>query len=149
MLLARGFVQLRLMVWGAPASLSLQRNSDDVVADREPIAVAQAVRPAYALVGTIEKGAVGRDVVQPIATVAKVHLAMLSGNRPRRIRQRPVEVTVPANIDRTPAGDRKRHRSAVRKIRFVLDIKAQHHHIVSLARRARFAACQLNTILQA
>ncbi|MCW2325295.1 hypothetical protein M2229_005978 [Bradyrhizobium japonicum] len=99
MLLDRGFAQLRLLVWAAPASLILQRNSDDVVADREPVTVAQAVRPPHALVGTIEEGAVGRNVVQPIATVAKVHLAMFSGNRPRRIRQRPVKVTVPANID--------------------------------------------------
>ncbi|MBB4381149.1 hypothetical protein GGD61_005829 [Bradyrhizobium sp. SBR1B] len=98
---------LRLMVWCAPAGVILERNGDDVMADREPVSVAQAVRPSHALVGAVEKSAVRRDVVQPIAAVAKVHLAMLAGNRPRRIRQRPVEVTVPANIDRTPAGDRK------------------------------------------
>jgi hypothetical protein len=32
---------------------------------------------------------------------------MLSGNHSGRIWQRPVEVTVSANIDRTPAGDRE------------------------------------------
>src|SRR5581483_7379154 len=40
MLLDRGRVQLRLMVWNAPPSLILQRNSDDVMADGKPIAVA-------------------------------------------------------------------------------------------------------------
>src|ERR1700674_1123449 len=79
----------------------VERDVDDIVADDDAVAVAKPMRLPHSLLGTIQKGAVGRDVVQPITAVAVMNLAMLARNETRRIRQRPVQMTIPTDIDRT------------------------------------------------
>ena len=82
----------------APA-LGVQRRDDDVLADGEAVAIAQAVRRLHAVVATIEEGAVGRDVVQPVAAIVTTDFDMLAGNEPGRVRQRPIQVGIAADVD--------------------------------------------------
>jgi hypothetical protein len=57
--------------------LAIKRNCNDILSDRQPVAVAQLVRRLEAPVAAIEKCPVRRDVVKPISAVAVADLAML------------------------------------------------------------------------
>src|SRR5208283_1097505 len=47
----------------------------------------------------VDIGAVGRNVVEPIAPVTKANFAMLAGNGAARIRKGPIEMGVTAHVE--------------------------------------------------
>ncbi len=105
--------------------LALDRDRHDVVAYRETVAVAEPVRRGHPMVGAVQEGAVGGDVVQPIASVLVADLAMLAGNVPGRVRQGPIEMRVAPDVDAALADDAKADRPAIRQGGFVDQLKTQ------------------------
>jgi len=114
--------------FGASGSLvTVERHRHDVLADRQPVAIAQPVRRLQPAVAPIEKSAVGRDVVEPVSAVAVTHLAMLGRDVARRIGQGPIKVLIAADIDPALAGHGHAERPAVRQAGFVLDGQRKSH----------------------
>ena len=114
--------------FGAAGSLfTVERHCDDVLADRQPVAMAQPMRRLEPAVASIEKRAIGRDVIEPVAAVAVAHLAVLAGDVARRVGQGPIEVLIAADIDHALAGHGHAERAAVRQAGFVLDGQRQPH----------------------
>jgi hypothetical protein len=86
---------------------------------REAVAAAEPVRGVHPMIGAVQKGAVGGHVVQPIAPVLVANLAMLAGNVPGRVRERPIEMRVAPDVDAALAGNAKADRPTVRQGGFI------------------------------
>ena len=84
---------------GLRGGLALHLHRDDVGADGEPVPVAQEIGGVEPVLGAVDIGAVGRNVVQPVAAVAKTNLEMLARHGAARVRERPVEMGVTAHIE--------------------------------------------------
>src|SRR5947207_2335532 len=97
------------------------------MADGETVAVAQPVWRLHAMVAAVEEGAVGGDVVQPVAAVFVADFGVLAGNEAGRIGQRPIEVGVAADIDVPPPGDRNAEGPAVGQAGLVFDLEIERH----------------------
>jgi hypothetical protein len=75
------------------------RHIDDVVADRQALAVLQPVGALHPLRGAVDEDAVGRNVVEPVAIVLVADFAMAAGNVAARIGQRPVEMLFASDLE--------------------------------------------------
>ena len=74
--------------------------------DAKPVAIAKPVRRVHPMVGPVQEGAVGGNVVQPVPAVLIADLAMLAGNVAGRVGQGPIEMRVAPDVDATLALDR-------------------------------------------
>src|SRR6185369_4931091 len=120
---------------GGVRLLARKLDADDVVADLDPVAVAQPVRLADPPRVLVDESAVGRDVAQPVAAVLVADLAMLARDHAIGIGQDPVEVLVAADIEAALAADLEAHRPAVRQGGDVLDRQTQRHSTEAPAER--------------
>ena len=90
----------------------LNRNGDNVGPDVQPIAISQEVRGVEPVLGAVDKGAVGRDVVKPVSAVAIANLAVLARDASAWVGQGPIEVRIAAKIE-TSSLDLDPYRAAV------------------------------------
>ena len=105
--------------------LAFDCDRDDVVAHRESVAAAEPMGLGHPMVGPVQKGAVGGDIVQPVAPVLIAYLAMLAGNVPGRVRQGPIEMRIASDVDAALAADVTANRSTIRQGGFVDQLKSQ------------------------
>ena len=115
-----------------PAGLRLvavDRYRDDVLADLQPVAVAQPVRALHALVAAVDERAVAGHVVQPVRPLAIADLAVLAGDESARVGQRPIEVGIAPDIDPAATAQLVGKRSPVRQPGFVFYCENKRHFL--------------------
>ena len=131
----------------------VQTDADNVVADVDTVAVAQSVRLVQAPVTAVDERAVARKIVKPEAAVVVADLAVLSRDHPIRVRQRPIEVLIAADINATPAGDPDRRRSAVRELGWFsiarVSVMASFVHMFARCRAAAASGLRVSVVLLA
>ena len=98
---------------------TVDRYGYDVLADRETISVTELVRRSHALLGAVQEGAVGGNIMEPIAAVAIPNFTVLAGDVAGRIRQRPIEMRASPDVDAALAADMIADGAAIRQGCFV------------------------------
>jgi hypothetical protein len=86
-----------LRAWGCT-----EQHHNEIRADLEPIALIQPIRPIKAIGLPYKKRAVGGFVRQPPRAFPEIHVEMVAGDEPRRIRQHPVIAAGPPHAQGPP-----------------------------------------------
>src|SRR5664279_6282694 len=76
---------------------------------------------------SIQEGAIGRDVMEPVGAIVPPNFAMPSGNETARVRQRPIQIGIAPNVQTALALDRDAERPAVGQAGLIFDMQRQRH----------------------
>ena len=108
---------------------AIDRDRNNVMPDRKPIAVTKPMRCAHPMVGTVQEGAVGGYVVQPVTSVLVANFAMLAGNVAGRIGQGPIEMCSAPDVDAALATNATTDWPTIRQGGLVDQLKNKFHGV--------------------
>jgi hypothetical protein len=136
-------------VYAACLFRTIDRDSDNVVPNRELVAVAKPLRGRHPMHGTVQERAVGGNVIQPVTSILITDFTMFAGDVPSGIGQCPIEMCSTADIDAAFAVDANADRATIRQGSLIDQLKSQGHCAIfrtlnttvsAAARAAHFAA---------